>query len=188
LLAGQFLERVRRAVTATKMPADCLEVELTESALQTGRRATEVLHELRHIGVAVALDDFGTGYSTLKSIEELPLTRVKLDRSLVKNIEQSPSAAAFAQSCIQLCQSRGLSVTVEGIERPGQLDALQHCGDIQIQGFLIALPAPLADIVQFVREAPARMAAAWPPEAQAQAEVELLRGDTSVTFFRHRKR
>ncbi len=184
LLAGQFLERVRKAVTATKMPADCLEVELTESALQTGRRATEVLHELRHIGVAVALDDFGTGYSTLKSIEELPLTRVKLDRSLVKNIEQSPSAAAFAHSCIQLCQSRGLSVTVEGIERPGQLEALQHCGDIQVQGFLIALPAPLEEIVQFVRGAPARMEAAWPPVA----EEELLHGDTSVTFLRHRKR
>ncbi len=184
LLAGQFLERVRKAVTATKMPADCLEVELTESALQTGRRATEVLRELRHIGVAVALDDFGTGYSTLKSIEELPLTRVKLDRSLVKNIEQSPSAAGFAQSCIQLCQSRGLAVTVEGIERPGQLDVLQNYGDIQVQGFLIALPGSLEEIAQFVREAPARMDVAWPPPTDEQ----LLRRDPSVTFLHHRKR
>jgi diguanylate cyclase (GGDEF)-like protein len=184
LLAGQFLERVRKVLAATKMPADCLEVELTESALQTGRRAIETLHELRRIGVAVALDDFGTGYSTLKSIEELPLTRVKLDRSLVANIEQNPSAAAFALSCVQLCQSRGLTVTVEGIERAGQLDVLEKCGDIQLQGFLIARPAPLEDIARFVRETSARMAAAWPTEA----DDDLLHGDTSVTFLRHRNR
>ena len=184
LLAGQFLERVRKALAVTKMPADCLEVELTESALQTGRRAIETLHELRRSGVAVALDDFGTGYSTLKSIEELPLTRVKLDRSLVGNIEQSPSAAAFAHSCVQLCQSRGLTVTVEGIERAGQLDVLENCGDIQVQGFLIAQPAPLEDIAQFVRETPARMAAAWPTAQDADPQ----RGDTSVTFLRHRTR
>ncbi len=183
LLAGQFLERVRKALAATKLPADCLEVELTESALQTGRRAIETLHELRRSGVAVALDDFGTGYSTLKSIDELPLTRVKLDRSLVKDIEISPSAAGFAHSCIQLCQSRGLTVTVEGIERPGQLDALENCGDIQAQGFLIAAPAPLEDIIQFVRDTPARLAAAWPTEADEDPDHE-----SSVTFLRHRNR
>lgn len=184
LLAGQIPERVRKGLAATKMPADCLEVELTESALQTGRRATEALRELREMGVAVALDDFGTGYSTLKSIEELPLTRVKLDRSLVSNIEESPSASAFARSCIQLCQSRGLTVTVEGIERAGQLDVLQYSGDIQVQGFLIARPAALEEIIRFVREAPARMAAAWPTETDS----DLLDRETSVTFLRHRTR
>ena len=183
LLAGQFLERVRKALAATKLPAECLEVELTESALQTGRRAIETLHELRRSGVAVALDDFGTGYSTLKSIDELPLTRVKLDRSLVKDIEISPSAAGFAHSCIQLCQSRGLTVTVEGIERPGQLDALENCGDIQVQGFLIAAPAPLEDIIQFVSDTPDRLTAAWPSEAD-----EDLEHTNSVTFLRHRNR
>jgi diguanylate cyclase (GGDEF)-like protein len=183
LLAGQFLERVRKALAATKLPAECLEVELTESALQTGRRAIETLHELRRSGVAVALDDFGTGYSTLKSIDELPLTRVKLDRSLVRDIEISPSAAGFAHSCIQLCQSRGLTVTVEGIERPGQLDALENCGDIQVQGFLIAAPAPLEDIIQFVSDTPERLTAAWPSEAEDD-----LGHTNSVTFLRHRNR
>ena len=181
LLAGQFLERVRKALAATRMPADCLEVELTESALQTGPRAIETLHELRRSGVAVALDDFGTGYSTLKSIDELPLTRVKLDRSLVRDIELSPSAAGFAHSCIQLCQSRGLTVTVEGIERPGQLDALENCGDIQAQGFLIAAPAPLEEIIRFVRDTPARLAAAWPSETDDDTHT-----DTAVTFLRQR--
>jgi predicted signal transduction protein with EAL and GGDEF domain len=73
---------------------------------------------------------------------------------------------------------------VEGIERAGQLDVLENCGDIQVQGFLIAEPAPLEDIIRFVREAPARMAAIWPTETDADA----LLSDTSVTFLRHRTR
>jgi diguanylate cyclase (GGDEF)-like protein len=186
-LAGRFVGSVEKALRTARMSADCLEIELTESALQTGRRATESLLELRRLGVAVALDDFGTGYSTLKSIEELPLTRVKLDRSLVRNIEGNANAAAFAQSCVQLCQSRGLAVTVEGIERPGQLDALVSCGDIQVQGFLIARPAPLAEIAGFVADTPARMAAAW-PAAVARARDEKPGEPSSVTFLRPRPR
>jgi EAL domain-containing protein (putative c-di-GMP-specific phosphodiesterase class I) len=135
----------------------------------------------------VALDDFGTGYSTLKSIEELPLTRVKLDRSLVRNIEGNANAAAFAHSCVQLCQSRGLAVTVEGIERPGQLDALVSCGDIQVQGFLIARPAPLDEIAVFIPETPARLAAVW-PAAAARAREDKTGEASSVTFLRPRPR
>ena len=187
-LAGRFVESVRKALRAARMPADCLEIELTESALQTGRRAADALHELRRLGVAVALDDFGTGYSTLKSIEELPLTRVKLDRSLVKDIEENANAAAFAHSCVQLCQSRGLAVTVEGIERPGQLDALVSCGDIHVQGFLIAHPAPLDEISRFVPETPARMASVW-PRAGFRRNDDTVAGETSsVAFIRPRPR
>ena len=187
-LAGQFVERVQKALAAARMPADCLEVELTESALQTGKRATEALHELRRLGIAVSLDDFGSGYSTLKSIEELPLTRVKLDRSLVKDIESNATAAAFAHSCVLLCQSRGLTVTVEGIERPGQLDALESCGDIHVQGFLIAQPAPLDEIARFIADTPARMDAAWPKWAERRSEGTARSDTSSVTFLRHRTR
>jgi diguanylate cyclase (GGDEF)-like protein len=186
-LAGRFVESVAKALRAAGMTADCLEIELTESALQTGRRATESLLELRRLGVTVALDDFGTGYSTLKSIEELPLTRVKLDRSLVRNIEGNANAAAFAQSCVQLCQSRGLTVTVEGIERAGQLDALVSCGDIQVQGFLIARPAPLDEIAAFIPETPARLAAVW-PMAAVRARDDKTGETSSVTFLRPRPR
>ena len=187
-LAGRFVATVQKVLHAARMPADCLEIELTESALQTGPRATEALHELRRLGVAVALDDFGTGYSTFKCIEELPLTRVKLDRSLVKDIEDNSNAAAFARSCVQLCHSRGLGVTVEGIERPGQLDALVGCGDIQIQGFLIAQPAPLDEIVRFIPKAPARMAAVWPKRADRPYEDQGHSETSAVAFLRSRPR
>ena len=187
-LSGRFVAAVERTLREAQMPSDCLEIELTESALQTGRRAIEALHELRRLGVAVALDDFGSGYSTLKSIEELPLTRVKLDRSLSKDIETNESAAAFARSCIQLCQSLGLTVTVEGIERPGQLEALATCGDIHVQGYLIATPAPLEEIVQFVAETPARIAAIWPRAATWLRETPGQRDSAPVSIFRPRVR
>jgi len=186
-MAGRFVDSVDKALRIAQMDASCLEIELTESALQTGRRATEALHDLRALGVSVALDDFGTGYSTLKSIEELPLTRVKLDRSLVRNIEDNANAASFAHSCVQLCMSRGLSVTVEGIERAGQLDALANWGDIQVQGFLLARPAALEDIAAYAADTPARLAAVWPAAASRVREDK--HGESSpVTFLRPRPR
>ncbi len=186
-LAGRFVDMVEKALRAAHMDPGCLEIELTESALQTGRRATEALHDLRSLGVAVALDDFGTGYSTLKSIEELPLTRVKLDRSLVRNIEDNANAASFAHSCVQLCQSRGLSVTVEGIERTGQLDALANWGDIQVQGFLIARPAALDEIAGYISDTPARFAAVWPGAVGRLREDKHGEG-SPVAFLRPRPR
>ena len=154
-LTGQFVESVERALRDAQMPADCLEIELTETALQTGRVVVGALHELRRLGVAVALDDFGAGYSSVKSIGDLPLTRVKLDRSLMKDIDSNATTAAIAHSIIRLCQGLGLTVTAEGIERPEQLEFLADCGDIHVQGFLIAAPAPLEEIARFIAETPA---------------------------------
>ena len=185
-LSGRFVEAVERTLREAQMSADCLEVELTESALQTGRLAVAALHELRRLGVAVALDDFGAGYSTLKSIEELPLTRVKLDRSLTKDLETNATAAAFALSCIRLCQGIGLAVTAEGIERPEQLDSLAHCGDVQVQGYLIARPAPLEEVMRFIPEAAARIAAVWPHAPQRRRDATPERDPAPVTFLRPR--
>ena len=137
---------------------------LTESALQNGRLVVDALHELRCVGVAVALDDFGAGYSSLRSIDELPLTRVKLDRSLTQDIESTASAAAIATSVIRLCQDLGLTVTAEGIERPEQLEVLMHCGDVHVQGYLIAKPAPLEDIARFIAATPTDFASIWPDQ------------------------
>ena len=99
------------------MPAGCIEVELTENVLQTGRHTTEALAMLRELGVGVALDDFGTGYSSLVSLQQLPLTRVKLDRSLIATIDTSARSQAITRAIISLCQSLGLEVTAEGVER-----------------------------------------------------------------------
>lgn len=145
-LTGSFVRSVERVLRELQMPSDCLEIELTETALQTGKLAVDALHELRRLGVAVALDDFGAGYSSLKSINDLPLTRVKLDRGLMKDVDVNPTSAAIAHSIIRLCRSLGLTVTTEGIERSAQLDFLAGCGEVQVQGYLIGPPSSAEEL------------------------------------------
>ena len=187
-LTGRFVDTVTRALSDAGMPADCLEIELTESALQNGRLVVDALHELRCIGVAVALDDFGAGYSSLRSIDELPLTRVKLDRSLTQDIESTASAAAIATSVIRLCQDLGLTVTAEGIERPEQLEFLMHCGDVHVQGYLIAKPAPLEDIARFIAATPTDFASIWPDQRLVHTGSVLTHEAAVVPISRSRRR
>ncbi len=187
-LTGRFVESVERALREANMPADCLEIELTETALQTGRVAVASLHALRRLGVTIALDDFGAGYSSLKSIDELPLTRVKLDRSLMQDIDLNGTASAIADSIVRLCRTLGLSVTAEGIEHPAQLDFLAGCGDVHAQGYLIARPAPLADVAQFAQDTASRLAAAWPGHAAARASAARFGHPSPVAILRPRGR
>ncbi len=151
--------------------------------LQTGKLAVDALRELRRMGVAVALDDFGAGYSSLKSIGELPLTRVKLDRSLMNDVDSNPRAAAIAQSVTRLCHNLGLTVTAEGIERPAQLEFAANCGDVHLQGYLIARPAPLEHIARFIAESPPRLESIWRSATLRQTEPT-VRNDASLVAFR----
>ncbi len=110
LLDTQFVDRVWHMLRQHKLPARCIEIELTENVLQTGPATIETLRRLREIGVAIALDDFGTGYSSLASLEQLPLTRVKLDRSLIASIDRTePRAGDHARHHRALSQSRSRS-------------------------------------------------------------------------------
>jgi EAL domain-containing protein (putative c-di-GMP-specific phosphodiesterase class I) len=96
------------------------------------------------------LDDFGTGYSSLTSLEQLPLSHVKLDRSVIAEVDWNPRAAAIARSIIGLCRSLGLQVTIEGVERPSQIDLLIDCGDVSVQGYLVGRPMDSASVLDFV--------------------------------------
>ena len=187
-LTGRFVENIERALRDAQMPPDCLEIELTESALQTGRLVVEALRELRRIGVSIALDDFGAGYSSLKSIEALPLTRVKLDRGLTQGIAVSASAAAIANSVIRLCQGLGLTVTVEGVERTEQLDFLASCGEVHVQGHLIAPPASLQDAAEYIAETPLRIAAIRSGPGSERRDAPPAGESTAVAFLRPRVR
>ena len=123
-----------------RLPARCIEIELTETVLQTGPATIETLKCLRAHGVAIALDDFGTGYSSLASLEQLPLTRIKLDRSLIAGIDTSPRSAAIARAIIGLCHGLGLEVTAEGVERPEQFALLLGHRAMYLQGYLLSPP------------------------------------------------
>ena len=158
-VAGDFLAEIERLLKRFDLPADSLELELTENMLQTGAITVETLHSLQLLGVATALDDFGTGYSSLTSLERLPLSRVKLDRSVVAEVDWNPRAASIARSIISLCRSLGLQVTVEGVERPSQLDFLVNCGDVSVQGYLIAHPSDSSSVIETVTRTRTRLAA-----------------------------
>jgi EAL domain-containing protein (putative c-di-GMP-specific phosphodiesterase class I) len=143
LLDGSFVDHVIEALSVTGLPGDALEIEITETVIQTGPATLHALQKLRDLGVAVALDDFGTGYSSLASLAQLPITRVKLDRTLIEGIDRSPRSAAIARSVIALCHGLGLEVVAEGVERPGQLVMLGQCGTIAVQGFLLSAPVEM---------------------------------------------
>jgi diguanylate cyclase (GGDEF)-like protein len=137
---SDFVEHISRALEVTGLPASALELEITETVFQTGTNTVESLRRLREMGVSIALDDFGIGYSSLTSLEQLPITRVKLDRMLVEGVDSNPRSAAIVRSIVALCHGLGLQVVAEGVERPAQLEFLSHCGPVGVQGYLLAYP------------------------------------------------
>jgi diguanylate cyclase (GGDEF)-like protein len=151
----RFVEKLQRLLDEFQLPARCLELELTESVLQTGPATIAALGRLRAMGVAIALDDFGTGYSSIASLEQLPLTRIKLDRSLIARMDSNPRSASIARATIGLCSELGLQVTAEGVERLEQFTALLGYPAMSLQGFLIAHPVPRSSLLASVKGAAA---------------------------------
>jgi diguanylate cyclase (GGDEF)-like protein len=155
-LESDFVEQIARALEVTGLPASALELELTETVFQTGPTTIDSLRRLRELGVSIALDDFGIGYSSLTSLEQLPITRVKLDRMLVEGVDSNPRSAAIVRSIVALCHGLGLQVIAEGVERPAQLEFLSHCGPIGVQGYLLAYPVETHDAEKEAQAAAAR--------------------------------
>jgi diguanylate cyclase (GGDEF)-like protein len=151
LIGHDFTDKLRALLEQHDVPARCIEIELTESALQTGKATLETLHRLRSAGIGTALDDFGTGYSSLSSLEKLPFSRIKLDKSLIDGIATNPRAAAIARAIIWLCQSLGLEVTAEGVETPEQLSTLRAYRPLLLQGYLVSKPVALDRVVPELR-------------------------------------
>jgi EAL domain-containing protein (putative c-di-GMP-specific phosphodiesterase class I) len=142
-----FIARLDQLLQTHRLPSCCIELELTESALQTGPATIAALRRLQAHGIAVALDDFGTGYSSFTSLEQLPLSRIKLDMSLIDRIDINPRSCAIARAMIAMCRGLGLEVTAEGVERPAQFAILVQEAGISLQGFLLARPMPRDEVL-----------------------------------------
>ncbi len=156
-LDERFTDGLLDLLQEYRLPARCIELELTESVLQTGPNTIAALRSLQAHGIGIALDDFGTGYSSLTSLEQLPLSRIKLDRSLIVNIDSSPRSAAIATAILDLCAGLGLEVTVEGIERSEQFAWLLGKRQLYVQGYLISEPRPRDQIMQMKSSLAGRM-------------------------------
>jgi len=142
-----FLDDVRRVLNETGLPPQLLEMEVTESVLLDGDKPViELMETLKTLGVRMVLDDFGTGYSSLSYLQDLPVHKVKLDRSFVEKITTNHKMAAIVEAVITMTHHMDMTVVGEGIETREQQEDLarRHC-DI-LQGFLFARPMPLAEL------------------------------------------
>jgi diguanylate cyclase (GGDEF)-like protein len=194
LMDGALLENLRALLELHAVPAECIELELTENVLQTAPGTVEVLRDLRQMGVSIALDDFGTGYSSLTSLEQLPLDRIKVDRSLIMGVDTNARSAAIVRSIVGLSRSLGLRVTAEGVERLEQLAFLLAFRGIDVQGYLIARPLDVAAVADFVAGVSARLEdllletpeAAFDPTATGSVVVRHLKA--MATAANHSKK
>jgi diguanylate cyclase (GGDEF)-like protein len=155
LFDNQFVERLCGLLDHYRLPARCIEIELTESVLQTGPTTVEALRRLREQGIAIALDDFGTGYSSLASLEQLPLNRIKLDRSLIAGLGTDSRSAAMTRAIIAMCQDLGLEITAEGVERAEQFNALLGHRSMYLQGYLLCPPVSRDELMPAMARASA---------------------------------
>ena len=143
----RLVDRVRNALTANRLRAADLWLELAETVATDGvEGARAALAELRALGVQLAVDDFGTGYSSLAYLRRLPVQAVKIDRAFVGHLDTSDGDAAIVSAVVAVANALGLTPIAEGVERPEQLDALVRLGCAQAQGFLLGAPAPASEI------------------------------------------
>ena len=149
--AGNLVETIVAALAGAKLSPDFLDVELTEGTLVTDLAETKgALERLREIGVTVSLDDFGTGYSSLGYLTSLPIDTLKIDRSFVVDGLADADGIAVSSAIISLAKTLGMEVLAEGVDSEKQLADLKALGCENIQGFLIAKPLPVSEVLGWV--------------------------------------
>ncbi|WP_415845822.1 EAL domain-containing protein [Stutzerimonas zhaodongensis] len=151
LRQGNFVSLVRQVLEETGLPADRLELELTESQLLDDiDNAINISRQLRALGVKLAIDDFGTGYSSLSYLKRFPVDFVKIDRSFISELDQVGEDSAIVRAIIAMVHSLELKVVAEGVETQAQMDFLKAHGCDEMQGYLISRPVPADEFVKLL--------------------------------------
>jgi diguanylate cyclase (GGDEF)-like protein/PAS domain S-box-containing protein len=147
LTQPDFPGQVRSALEASGLPADQLELEITESvAMAEVEQTIAIFHALAELGVALAIDDFGTGYSSLSYLKRLPVDRLKIDRSFVEDTPEDKEDCAIVRTILGMAHTLGLQVIAEGVETEAQLDFLRREGCELAQGYHLSRPIPLDEL------------------------------------------
>lgn len=144
--SGRLLATVREALEESGLPPEALELEIVENVLLRSDATTlRLLKDLRALGVGLAFDDYGTGFASLSLLKRYPVTRLKIDRSFVRDVNIDPEDAAVVKAVLYLGRSFGMEVIAEGVETEAQLDFLKrnHCSEAQ--GYLFGKPVPAGD-------------------------------------------
>ncbi|MEV6298522.1 bifunctional diguanylate cyclase/phosphodiesterase [Actinoplanes sp. NPDC051861] len=151
LHAGDIADRVAALLHRYSVPAEFLQLEITESALMADpHRVLDTTTRLSRMGVAISLDDFGTGYSSLQHLRRLPLSEVKIDRSFVLGMASDRGDAAIVRSVIGLAEALGLRAVAEGVEDEATWRLLAAAGCHTAQGWFHARPMPAAELAEWL--------------------------------------
>ncbi|HOO65092.1 MAG TPA: EAL domain-containing protein, partial [Synergistaceae bacterium] len=131
-----------------------VELEITESAFMTNlTKAVRIMKDLQKEGIRFSLDDFGTGYSSLSYIHHLPLSGIKVDRSLTFDLHTNENTRAIISTLVFMARELGLELTVEGVETQEQLRFVQSLGeDLLVQGYLFSPPLPPEEFLRYLQK------------------------------------
>ncbi|RYC29344.1 EAL domain-containing protein [Lichenibacterium minor] len=149
--SGSLVLHVMSALSASRLKAERLELEITEGLLLQDTEATlATLHQLRDLGVRISMDDFGTGYSSLSYLRKFPFDKIKIDRSFVRDLAETDGCMAIVRAVMDLGYGLGMSTTAEGVETAEQLAHLKREGCVEAQGYLISPPRPASAVAEML--------------------------------------
>jgi EAL domain-containing protein (putative c-di-GMP-specific phosphodiesterase class I) len=142
-----------RVLKETGLPAEYLELEITEGVLMENVEATvKMLNKLKSTGVRLSIDDFGTGYSSLNYLKRFPVDKIKIDRSFVSDITTDGDDAAIVKTIITLAHNLNHKVVAEGVETEEELEFLCAHGCDEVQGYYFSRPLPPDEFEKFLKE------------------------------------
>ena len=142
VMSGSLIKVIQDVLKETGLPAQYLEMEITESTMFDENMALEFLEACQAIGIRVSLDDFGTGYSSLSRLMRLPMNLVKIDRSFIQHIVTDERSKALVASIIDITHTLGMRCLAEGVETAEQLSIIRELGCDEAQGYWFAKPLP----------------------------------------------
>jgi len=157
---ADFFAKLRQALSDASVPLPLVELEFTESAaMEVSQSVIDQIAALRRDGARISIDDFGTGYSNIARLRSMPIDRVKLDQTLIAEIEACEKARVIVQAVIQLIKGVGCEVVAEAVETVGQADILRAMGCDTVQGYVFAPPMSEQDFVAWTSNAAGTAAA-----------------------------
>ncbi len=140
------------ALATAGLPANRLELEITESVLMQNSETTlATLHRLRELGVKISMDDFGTGYSSLSYLRSFPFDKIKIDRCFISGLATGDDSVAIVLAIAGLAKHLGIATTAEGVETRQQLQQVKALGCSEMQGFLFSPPRRIEEVTQLLR-------------------------------------
>lgn len=138
-----FMQFLKDALEQTKCPTNSIELEILESQImKKADKSIKILNEIRKLGIRLSIDDFGTGYSSLAYLKKLPIEKIKIDKSFVKNIPYDNEDMAIVKAIVSIAKNLNLITIAEGVETKEQRDFMLQCGCDKIQGYYYSRPLP----------------------------------------------